>query len=82
MLTPSTTYRFSRPLPPDIEGLASPTWPPLLTPGAMYSVSLKRRPTGIRCSMSLSSTAPVVVDDLSTTGAPPETVTDSVSEPT
>ncbi len=68
MFTPSTTYWFSRPLPPEIDGLASPTVPPVLTPGARYSVSLKRRPTGSGSSISLSMFAPIVVDDVSITG--------------
>src|SRR5467141_2387961 len=46
MLTPSTTYWFSRPLAPETDGLAVPRLPLLLTPGTRYSVSLKRRPTG------------------------------------
>ena len=34
MFTPSTTYWFSRPLDPPMDGLATPTLPPELTPGA------------------------------------------------
>src|SRR6478736_5762833 len=67
-LTPSITYWFSRPLPPEIDGFAVPALPLVLTPGAMYSVSLTRRPTGTRLNMSLDSTAPVVVDVVSTIG--------------
>src|SRR2546423_15357447 len=80
--TPSTTYWLSRPLPPEIDGFAEPADPELLTPGARYSVSLTRRPTGIRCNVSLSITAPVVVDDVSMTEVVPVTCTVSVTPPT
>jgi hypothetical protein len=39
----------------------------------MYSVSLTRRPTGTRLIISASSTAPVVVDRVSTIGDAPIT---------
>ena len=68
MFTPSTTYWFSRPLDPSTDGLALPTLPPLLTPGARYKVSLKRRPMGRRESVPLSRFAPIVVLVVSTVG--------------
>ena len=82
MFTPSTTYWFSRPLAPAIEGLASPAPLELLTPGTMYSVELRRRPTGSRISSSLSRTPPIVVDRVSTTGAAAVTSTCSSKAPT
>ena len=62
--------------------MARPTEPPLLTPGARYSVSVKRRPTGMVCSISLDSTAPVVVDEVLTMVDVPTTETVSVMPPT
>src|SRR5438270_6315651 len=82
MFTPSTTYWFSRPLPPPIDGFEVPVPPPLLTPGATYSVSASDRPTGSRDSIALSRLAPAVVVWVSTTGEAPVTSTVSVSPPT
>ena len=64
------------------EGLARPVPPPLLTPGARYSVSLRRRWTGTRASISLSMFAPTVVLVTSTTADPPVTSTVSETPPT
>src|SRR5512133_2085961 len=80
-LTPSMTYWLSRPLAPETEGLALPTDPPEVTPGAMYNVSLNRRPMGTRSSNWLSSAAPIVVLLVSTTGDAPWTSTVSVTPP-
>ena len=82
MLTPSTTYWLSRPLAPAIDGFASPAPLELLTPGTMYSVDVRRRPTGSRSSSSLSRTPPAVVDRVSTTGAAAVTSTSSSKPPT
>src|SRR5438477_1068589 len=82
MFNPSTTYWFSRPLPPLIDGFDVPVPPPLLTPGATYSVSASDRPTGRRESMTLSRLTPAVAVWVSTTGDAPVTWTVSVSPPT
>src|SRR5215471_8385489 len=82
MLTPSTTYWFSRPLEPSTDGLATPTAPPVLTPGARYSVSLKRRPTGRLASVALSRLAPIVVVVVSTVGDAATTSRRSLIVPT
>src|SRR5205807_10646752 len=82
MLTPSMTYWFSRPLAPETDGLALPRLPLLLTPGARYSVSLKRRPTGRVDRVAVSRFAPIVVWLALSRGAEPTTVTLSFSAPT
>src|SRR5215831_20906388 len=76
-LTPSITYRLSRPLPPETDGFMCPAVLLLLTPGARYSASASRRPTGTFSRSSLDSTAPAVVDVVSMTGAAPVTLTSS-----
>src|SRR6266481_9681430 len=81
MLTPSTTYWFSSPLEPDTDGLATPRLPLLLTPGARYNVSLKRRPTGRLASVALSRLEVRVALVASSCDGAPTTVTLSVSSP-
>src|SRR5215813_10594153 len=79
---PSTTYWFSRPEPPEIDGFIRPRVPELLTPGARYITSATRRPTGRSASSSVDSTAPIVVVDVSTALTAPVTCTTSVTPPT
>ena len=78
-LAPSMTYWLSSPVPPPIDGFAWPAVPELLTPGAMYSVSLTVRPIGTCCSWSLVSVAPVVVDVVLMTSPPVVTLTCSLT---
>ena len=73
---------MSRPLPPEIDGFDWPALPDVLTPGAMYNVSLMRRPIGTRAKVSESMFAPIVVDVVSMTVGVLVTLTVSVTPPT
>src|SRR5512133_434122 len=60
VLAPSITYWFSRPDPPEMEGLLAPVPPPSTTPGAMEAIDVKDRPRGMVLNSSELKDVPLV----------------------